>query len=137
MPRERALWIAAAIAAVAIVACATSATLESGGGGDRPPDAGSEAVVVVSGGEDASASVPGLFSDASFGGRGAADGDAAPLCAEDVEAAERVPLDLVLLIDRSASMQGLKWEMLTKALTSFVGDPRSAGLGVGLQFFPP
>jgi hypothetical protein len=69
------------------------------------------------------------------GGSGNPFGDV-PKCAEDIHKAERVPLDLVLLVDRSMSMSGPKWEMTTKALTAFVSDPRSAGLGVGLQFFP-
>jgi hypothetical protein len=73
------------------------------------------------------------------GGGGAGSGDPfgdIPKCAEDIHMAERVPLDLVLLVDRSMSMAGPKWEMTTKALTAFVSDPRSAGLGVGLQYFP-
>jgi hypothetical protein len=58
-------------------------------------------------------------------------------CAEEAYMAERVPLDLLLLVDRSMSMQQAnKWDLSRAALTSFVSDPRSAGLGVGLQFFP-
>jgi hypothetical protein len=69
--------------------------------------------------------------------------DAAPLppvapaaCAEETVTATRSPLDLLLLVDRSSSMVGLKWDLARRALTAFVGDPRSAGLGVGLQVFP-
>jgi hypothetical protein len=77
----------------------------------------------------------GGFPDAGPAGTGDPFGDV-PKCAEDIHMAERVPLDLVLLVDRSMSMAGPKWEMTTKALTSFVSDARSAGLGVGLQYFP-
>ena len=49
----------------------------------------------------------------------------------------------MLLLDVSTSMQEVvaggtrsKGDLVNEALTSFVKDPRSAGLGVGLQFFP-
>jgi Mg-chelatase subunit ChlD len=62
-------------------------------------------------------------------------------CAEDVHQAERVPLDLLLLVDTSGSMDrkiGMttKWALVHDALVGFIKDPKSAGLGVGLQFFP-
>jgi hypothetical protein len=62
-------------------------------------------------------------------------------CAEDSYAADAVPLDLLLLVDSSGSMADLagqrsKWEMARDALVAFVRDPKSASLGVGLQFFP-
>jgi hypothetical protein len=62
-------------------------------------------------------------------------------CAEEVHRAEIVPLDLMLLVDSSASMSdsagaGSKWQAAQNALTAFVKDPRSVGLGVGLQFYP-
>ena len=62
-------------------------------------------------------------------------------CAEEAHRAEIVPLDLMLLIDTSASMtesagMGNKWEAAQSALSAFVRDPRSAGLGAGLQFYP-
>ena len=68
--------------------------------------------------------------------------DAAPIqCAAEAHAAEIVPLDLMLLVDRSGSMDGRagnrsKWETAQAALRSFVGDPKSDGLGIGMQFFP-
>ena len=62
-------------------------------------------------------------------------------CAEEAHQAEIVPLDLMMLVDASASMtdsagMGSKWEAAQSALSAFVRDPRSAGLGVGLQFYP-
>jgi hypothetical protein len=55
--------------------------------------------------------------------------------------AEMVQLDLMLLVDSSTSMNDdagarSKWATAQAALRSFVADPKSAGLGVGLQFFP-
>lgn len=46
------------------------------------------------------------------------------------------------MLDTSGSMSAMvsatdsKYDAVKKALTSFVGDPASAGMGVGLQFFP-
>jgi hypothetical protein len=62
-------------------------------------------------------------------------------CSEQVHAAQPVPVDLLLLIDASSSMNDpvagrTKHALVRDALVSFVGDPRSAGLGVGLQYFP-
>lgn len=62
-------------------------------------------------------------------------------CAEDVHQAERAQVDLLLLVDTSGSMTesaGMrsKWAMVRDALVAFIKDSRSAGLGVGLQFFP-
>jgi hypothetical protein len=63
-------------------------------------------------------------------------------CAGDLTEAAPVPLDLYVMLDISASMldsteSGVsKWEAVTAALTEFVTDPRSSGLGVGIQYFP-
>jgi hypothetical protein len=62
-------------------------------------------------------------------------------CAEEAHRAEIVPVDLMLLVDTSSSMTesagvGNKWQAAQSALSAFVRDPRSAGLGAGLQFYP-
>jgi hypothetical protein len=62
-------------------------------------------------------------------------------CAEEAIGAQVIPLDLVLVLDASGSMNTdvdgrTKWSRVQEALTNFVRDPRSAGLGVGLQVFP-
>jgi hypothetical protein len=62
-------------------------------------------------------------------------------CASESHEAKQVPLDIVLLVDTSGSMYELagmqpKWVLTQNALRSFVKDPKSAGLGIGLQFFP-
>jgi hypothetical protein len=63
------------------------------------------------------------------------------VCAKEQHVAEKVPVDIVLLVDASDSMDGLsgtesKWQRVRSALDAFVRDPGSAGLGVGLSFFP-
>jgi hypothetical protein len=62
-------------------------------------------------------------------------------CAEQVHAAQPVPVDLLLLVDASSSMNeaaggGTKHQMVRDALVAFAGDPRSLGLSLGLTFFP-
>jgi hypothetical protein len=50
--------------------------------------------------------------------------------------AETKTLNLLILLDKSSSTQGTKWNAAVTALTAFVNDARSAGVRVGLQFFP-
>jgi hypothetical protein len=62
-------------------------------------------------------------------------------CVEEVITGEMVPLDLQLVLDASGSMRivvgGLtRWQQVAGALDTFLHDPRSTGLGVGLQVFP-
>jgi hypothetical protein len=78
--------------------------------------------------------------DAGGGGPGKPTGPG-DRCAADVFSAEPAPLDLLLLVDSSGSMREKagplsKWEMARGALSTFVKDPKSAGLGAGLLFFP-
>jgi hypothetical protein len=70
-------------------------------------------------------------------------GDAA--CAAQTQKAEKLPLDMYIMLDSSGSMteqtgttttSPTKWDAVTMALTAFLRDPNSAGLGVGLQYFP-
>ena len=77
-------------------------------------------------------------------------GDEGAACAAEVHKAQPIPLDLLLLVDTSASMSqpvdrggnpgavGLrtKWDLVLDALVGFIKDPRSAGLGIGLHYFP-
>jgi hypothetical protein len=56
--------------------------------------------------------------------------------------AERVPVDMYIMLDRSGSMLAetgvgpTKWDATREALDNFIKDPQSEGLGVGLQYFP-
>jgi hypothetical protein len=47
-----------------------------------------------------------------------------------------LPLDIVVLLDKSGSMAGNNWYYATTALQDFVDDAESAGMGVGLEYFP-
>lgn len=65
-------------------------------------------------------------------------------CAGDLVEAQRIPLDMYVMLDVSGSMLEAtagdatltKWEAVSSALTDFVSDPASAGIGMGLQVFP-
>ena len=73
-----------------------------------------------------------------------ANGGGAPLdeCAAHVSTAQPIPLDMYIMLDSSGSMLDptstavTKWDAVKTALTSFLNDSASAGLGVGLQYFP-
>ncbi len=63
-------------------------------------------------------------------------------CATDTQQGQFLPLDLYVMQDTSGSMFNLiapntsKYAAVKSALTTFVNDPGSAGIGVGMQFFP-
>jgi hypothetical protein len=97
------------------------------------------------GGGDDGGAAPALPDGAGLSFEVAAATDAAPAstsCAEEVQTA-RPALDLLLLIDRSGSMstnvKGTrlpKWLLVRNGLVGFVKQPDTAGLGMGVQFFP-
>jgi Mg-chelatase subunit ChlD len=89
------------------------------GGGIKLPDAGASSAM------DAVGAVPGMNQ-----------------CAAEAHDGKMVPLDLLFMVDISGSMGDLagdktKWVAVRDALVAFLKDNRSAGLGVGLHFFPP
>jgi hypothetical protein len=63
-------------------------------------------------------------------------------CAATNVQAKLLPLDIYFLLDTSDSMDDLvaagrsKWQAVTAAITTFINDPASTGLGVGVQYFP-
>lgn len=71
-------------------------------------------------------------------GGGGKDQDAAidNTCGYTTEKANTHPVSLYLLVDKSSSMGGFKWDAAKAGLTAFVNDGASAGLTVGLRFFP-
>ena len=92
------------------------------GAGAAPSGAGAEAVTVGS----------------NAGGSGSNVGGG---CVGAGDTAQKVPLDLVVMLDRSTSMEGItgsgesKWVVVTNAFKQFVAQPETAGIGMGLQYF--
>lgn len=106
----------------------------SGSGGASAGTAGSTSGpdLIVGGSPDT-----GPIDNTGLGGEG---GDSS--CAGEVHAAELVPIDMYVMLDRSLSMNGTtstgdtKWQAITDALSGFVADPGSEGIGIGIQYFP-
>jgi hypothetical protein len=130
-PKGRgALGVAAAIATVVAASCGGSGAGNVVGG----DDGGSS-----SGGGDGQASSSGGDDVGSFGEGGL--GDAFVGCATSSEKAKQLPLDLYFMMDNSGSMDDLvaagqsKWQAIVAAMSAFVADPASTGIGVGVQYF--
>jgi hypothetical protein len=60
-----------------------------------------------------------------------------PACAAQSAKAQPVPVDLYIIQDKSGSMSlDGKWAAVSQALIAFVQSPSTAGINVGLGFFP-
>lgn len=57
-------------------------------------------------------------------------------CFYTSEQGTATPLHLFIAMDKSSSMLGFKWDAAKAGLTAFVKDQASAGVYVGLKFFP-
>lgn len=111
-----------AVGALVAVACAST---EDGDGTSSSSSSSSSSGVLPGGGTD---------------GGGVADEFKG--CATDQKKASTLPLDLYVMFDTSGSMATLvapnktKYQAATEALIEFAKDQGSAGIGMGLQFFP-
>jgi Mg-chelatase subunit ChlD len=77
----------------------------------------------------------------SMGGVAGDDDGSNAVCDAQVREGQRIPVDMYFLVDSSGSMGdavsgGSKWEVVSSALIGFLEDPRSAGTGVGIGYFP-
>jgi hypothetical protein len=76
------------------------------------------------------------------GGTGVTGTGLGNACVADVSTAQAVPLDIYIMLDTSGSMTDMtaanvsKWDAVKLAVETFLKDKASAGLGVGLQYFP-
>jgi hypothetical protein len=78
---------------------------------------------------------------------GGGSGGTSPLgdsaCATATYDGERTPLDMHIVFDRSGSMDAATgsgqtlWEATKQAFLQFINSPDTAGIGVGLELFPP
>jgi len=79
------------------------------------------------------------FGGFNFGGNSGQGGssiDPDAACLATSAATELVPLDIIIVLDRSGSMSGVRWDGSVSALQTFVQDPASTGLNVGILYFP-
>ncbi|MGK3990395.1 vWA domain-containing protein [Sorangium sp. So ce136] len=90
------------------------------------------------GGSFASSSATGdaPIGEGGFGALGGGGFDEGASCAQTSAEATLLPLDMLILLDRSGSMLGSKWSGVTSAISTFVNDSASAGMNVGLTYFP-
>ncbi len=112
----------------------------SGSGGSAGAAASGGSAGSGNGGSGNFSGTGGLI-DAGQGGSGGFDPDA-DSCAGEVSQGERKPLDMYVMFDMSGSMQSeaapgvTKWDAVRPALQGFLNSPASAGIGVGIQYFP-
>jgi hypothetical protein len=60
-------------------------------------------------------------------------------CAGDLFDGQQKPLDMFIMYDQSGSMgqnNNARWDAVGQALTAFLRAPQSAGIGVGIGYFP-
>jgi len=129
-------------AAIIVVALAAQGACSAPGDG-RAATGGGPTGGTGGGAGSAGAGGTGATTDGSAGSGGisvdAGSGDVlveAAVCAADEVAAEPVPVNLYLMLDRSGSMAGTKWTHATAGMSAFVQDPLSAGLRIALSYFP-
>lgn len=90
-----------------------------------------------SGGSAGTGAAPGGGSGGGVIDSGLTDGPTADAnCGIVTEKANSTPLHLYVMMDKSSSMAGNQWDAATAGLTAFVKDANSAGVSVGLNFFP-
>jgi hypothetical protein len=135
----------ATLALTTTLACSAAGTKSPQGGGGSTASAGSGggsfSGIGGATGQGGQGNILGGLGGASDGGLPDGDIDGA-ICSANTATAQPVPLDLYVLMDSSKSMLdaapsgGSKWDGVKTAMSQFFADNNSAGLGVGLKFFP-
>lgn len=116
MRRALAVWGSLLVASAACASACSGAT-----GGASPTSSG------AGGG---SAGTLGIETDAGSNGIGGG-------CASENHTGQLVPLDMFLMLDKSASMaKNDKWTAVTGAISQFVGLSGVSGISMGLGIFP-
>ena len=125
--------VAAALAVPALGACGAGSD-DDAGGSTASSSGGNN-----SGGSTSSFAQGGGGGSQFSGGNTSMGGG----CAGETKTAEKVPLDMYIMLDQSGSMSdppsggtGTRWAAVTAALNTFVNQPEAAGIGVGIQYFP-
>jgi Mg-chelatase subunit ChlD len=136
--------------AASAVGCGSAETPGSGisyggaagtGAGTGGSSAGAGANAGASGGSSGGTiGIDGSLGAGGSGGSGTIDPDAS--CANDVRQGGVVQVNMLVMFDRSGSMDDeidnnqTRWDAASSALNAFFRDPNSAGLDVALRFFP-
>lgn len=139
------VWLAIGLALALSSACSGDPQRSSNGGGS-----GQSGASGLSGGGLSGSGGVGIDNpDQNTGGGGAGGAlvtggtlGEGQECAGETQGAKPIELDMYVMLDRSGSMLGptadgtTKWDAVRQALIAFASDDASAGLGVGLQYFP-
>ena len=141
MRLSRAAWPlfgAAGLLLVFASACGSTTSSNVGGSGTATGANGNQA-----GTSGATGPILGLGGDGPLNSTGGSSAAVGEQCAGTLIEAQRIPLDMYVMLDVSGSMLEdtavvgtTKWQAVSSALTDFVSDPTSDGIGVGLQVFP-
>jgi hypothetical protein len=129
-------WIVSsllAVAAASVGACSADGDENDNSSGTNSGGAGAD-----SGAGNPSGNGGGISIGSANGGSGS---DVGGGCVGTGNTAQKVPLDLFVMLDQSGSMDEVtgngqsKWDVVTGALETFVTQPETAGIGMGLQYF--
>ena len=102
---------------------------EDGVGGSGAAGQGGAGAGMSSGGSGGTFMLP-------QGGNTGVGGAGFEVCADEEAEAQLKTLDILVLLDRSGSMSGTKWNGATSALINFFQAPESEGTQAALQLFP-
>ena len=126
------------VSSLALCLASACGSSDRGFGDDPPNDGTSGGASGASGGTSGSLGTSGGTSGSSGADSGLGT------CAAETQSAKALPLDIFIMLDTSGSMSAdsagsgspSKMESVKTALKAFVADPKSSGIGVGLQNFP-
>ncbi len=115
----------------------TSASPGGAAGATSPEGGAGGAVSGTSGqgGSDVFGGSAGTINPQGGGGTTGGSGGM-PICDEVKAAATPIPLTVYIALDRSSSLSGSKWDAAKAGLSTFLNDPVSADVSVGLVTFP-
>lgn len=117
--------------ALVLIAAWASGCSSSGGGETPTPGAGGAGGQAAAGG-----SAGNLIDSGPWLDTGPGDAPLDGACAYVTEQATSTPLNLYIMLDKSSTMLGDKWDAARQGLDLFLNDPASAGIKVGINFFP-
>jgi hypothetical protein len=109
---------------------------KSDGGSFTPPTTLPDSGAPPRGGAGGTTGTGGAGGNSGTGGVAGTPGAGDMTCASTSAKATPVPVDLFIMLDKSGSMTGAKWDAAKAALTAFVRSPTTAGISVGLGVFP-
>ncbi|MCA9625879.1 MAG: hypothetical protein KC731_42945 [Myxococcales bacterium] len=126
----RVVLAVAAVAMACVHGCGAGSSQDGDGGANSSNPSGSAGA--------------GVGGDVFTGVGGAGAGNSSGIgggCASETVDGTGVPLDMFIMLDQSGSMGdsvqgGTKWTAVTGAINNYMALPASAGIGVGIQYFP-